>query len=197
MRHSRGVQASATAIKFGCKKSPSHFLSAYGWDAGGPVGLAATYALHFGVLQCRSQMQNPTRQLQRLCRQADCFRMYVSLPIALPKRSGGDHALGCGADVQCCDCGEQCCTSLSSDSRWVLSVCVGSDLSTCMNTVCAPCDVCPQYAGYKQQPKAYANCLHTCRAWTTRASCGSKCLSATAARNRSAPLPPAAAASEP
>lgn len=35
MRRSRGVQASATAIKFGCKKSPAHFLTAYGWDAGG------------------------------------------------------------------------------------------------------------------------------------------------------------------
>lgn len=35
MRRSRGVQASATAIKFGCKKPPAHFLTAFGWDAGG------------------------------------------------------------------------------------------------------------------------------------------------------------------
>lgn len=34
MRRSRGVQASATAIKFGCKKSPARFLAAYGWEAG-------------------------------------------------------------------------------------------------------------------------------------------------------------------
>ena len=34
MRRSRGVQASATAIKFGCTPPPARFLAAYGWEAG-------------------------------------------------------------------------------------------------------------------------------------------------------------------